>query len=130
MRVWYRWPRMTSARLEIVDHICEAGTHHNNDIWGMTATATWIMDGATGLSAERIFPHAPSDAAWFSAGGMSVKLPACTPTSRPRAPTPRDYPTHAAGSAAGNAARMRCNTLRVQGASKIVNSGHRARQFF
>jgi hypothetical protein len=58
---------MASARLEIIDHICEAGTRHNDDIWGATATAAWIMDGATGLSTKRIFPHAPSDAAWFAA---------------------------------------------------------------
>ena len=58
---------MASARLEIVDHICAAGTHHNDDIWGATATAAWVIDGATGLSAERILPHAPSDAAWFAA---------------------------------------------------------------
>src|SRR5580704_5287723 len=58
---------MAPARLEIIDHICEAGTLHNNDIWGTSATAAWIMDGATGLSDERMFPHAPSDAAWFAA---------------------------------------------------------------
>jgi hypothetical protein len=58
---------MTSARLEIIDHICDAGAQHNDDLWGSVGNAVWIMDGATGLWADRIFPSAPSDAAWFVA---------------------------------------------------------------
>jgi hypothetical protein len=58
---------MASARLDIVDHVCDAGAQHSDDLWGSAGNAAWIMDGATGLSGERIFPDAASDAAWFVA---------------------------------------------------------------
>jgi hypothetical protein len=58
---------MAFSRLEIIDHVCDAGAQHNDDLWGNRDNAVWIMDGATGLSADRIFPDTPSDAAWFVA---------------------------------------------------------------
>src|SRR5437763_142477 len=58
---------MTSARLDIIDHVCDPGARHNDDLWGSVVNAVWIMDGATGLSADRLFPDAASDAAWFVA---------------------------------------------------------------
>src|SRR6185369_7367027 len=58
---------MASVRLDIIDHVCDPGAQHNDDLWGSVGNAVWIMDGATGLSVERMFPDAPSDAAWFVA---------------------------------------------------------------
>lgn len=55
-------------RLEVVDAVSQAGVRHNEDIWGATAQAAWIFDGATG-----IWPHnrfgGPSEAAWLVAQG-------------------------------------------------------------
>jgi hypothetical protein len=43
----------------------DASSTYNDDCWGAVPTAVWILDGATGLSKERLFPAAPSDAQWF-----------------------------------------------------------------
>jgi len=58
---------MAPARFDILDHVCAAGGQHNDDIWGRGDTAVWVLDGATGLSAERILAEGASDAAWFAA---------------------------------------------------------------
>jgi serine/threonine protein phosphatase PrpC len=51
--------------LAISDSGSDAGGTHNDDCWGSVSTAVWILDGATALSKERLFPAAPSDAQWF-----------------------------------------------------------------
>jgi hypothetical protein len=49
----------------IIDSASDPGGICNDDCWGSTASAVWVLDGATGLSKERLFPAAPSDAQWF-----------------------------------------------------------------
>jgi hypothetical protein len=58
---------MTRLRLDIVDHVCDAAGRHGDDLWGRGDNAVWILDGATGLSAERLVAAGASDAAWFAA---------------------------------------------------------------
>jgi hypothetical protein len=58
---------MAPARLAIIDHVCEPGGQHGDDLWGHAENAVWIQDGATGVSAVRMLPDAPSDAAWLVA---------------------------------------------------------------
>jgi hypothetical protein len=53
------------SSLVISDSGSDAGSTYNDDCWGSVPTAVWILDGATGLSKERLFPAAPSDAQWF-----------------------------------------------------------------
>jgi serine/threonine protein phosphatase PrpC len=53
------------SSLAISDSSSHAGGTHNDDCWGSASTAVWILDGATALSQERLFPAAPSDAQWF-----------------------------------------------------------------
>jgi serine/threonine protein phosphatase PrpC len=53
------------SSLAISDSGSDAGGSYNDDCWGSVSTAVWILDGATGLSKERLFPTAPSDAQWF-----------------------------------------------------------------
>ena len=53
-------------RLRIVDAVCEPGAGVNEDRWGAAWDAAWVIDGATGLSAQRRRPG-PSDAAWLAA---------------------------------------------------------------
>jgi uncharacterized protein YlxP (DUF503 family) len=53
------------SSLAISDSGSNAGGTHNDDCWGSVSTAVWILDGATALSKERLFPTAPSDAQWF-----------------------------------------------------------------
>jgi serine/threonine protein phosphatase PrpC len=53
------------SSLAISDSGSDAGGTHNDDCWGSVSTAVWILDGATALSKERLFPAAPSDAQWF-----------------------------------------------------------------
>src|SRR5687768_9779505 len=55
--------------LTIVDCISDPGSGAaavNEDIAGHGSLAAWVLDGATGLSKERLLPG-PSDAAWLSA---------------------------------------------------------------
>ena len=54
------------SSLAIRDSRSDAGGSYNDDCWGAVSTAVWILDGATGLSKERLFPAAPSDAQWFA----------------------------------------------------------------
>ena len=49
----------------ISDSGSDPGSTYNDDCWGSVPTAVWILDGATALSKERLFPAAPSDAQWF-----------------------------------------------------------------
>jgi Protein phosphatase 2C len=53
------------SSLAISDSGSDAGGSYNDDCWGSVSTAVWILDGATALSKERLFPAAPSDAQWF-----------------------------------------------------------------
>ena len=53
------------SSLAISDSGSDAGGTHSDDHWGAVSTAVWILDGATALSRERLFPAAPSDAHWF-----------------------------------------------------------------
>ena len=50
----------------ISDSGSAAGGTHNDDCWGSVGTAVWILDGATDLTKERLFPAALSDAQWFA----------------------------------------------------------------
>jgi Protein phosphatase 2C len=60
---WWKMRQVSS--LAISDSGSDAGGSYNDDCWGSVSTAVWILDGATGLSKERLFPSAPSDAQWF-----------------------------------------------------------------
>jgi hypothetical protein len=51
--------------LRVLEAVSDAGASHNDDWWDHAANAAWILDGATGLSHETLFPRASSDAAWF-----------------------------------------------------------------
>jgi Protein phosphatase 2C len=53
------------SSLAISDSGSDAGGAYNDDCWGSASAAVWILDGATALSQERLFPAAPSDAQWF-----------------------------------------------------------------
>jgi hypothetical protein len=53
-------------RFDLIGSVSEAGTSVNEDRATASAHAAWILDGATGLSAQRLFPG-PSDPAWFAA---------------------------------------------------------------
>jgi len=50
--------------LAVVDAICEPSGAVNEDRWGALENACWVMDGATGLTSERVLPG-PSDALWL-----------------------------------------------------------------
>lgn len=54
-------------RLEILDAVSDAEPRLgrvNEDLWGATESAAWILDGATGIAEERVLPG-PSDARWL-----------------------------------------------------------------
>lgn len=51
-------------KLELVEALCEPGGVHNEDAWGRSGEAFWVLDGATGVG-DRPHIAAPSDAAWF-----------------------------------------------------------------
>jgi len=52
-------------RLQVIEALCEPSGAVNEDRWGARDDkAVWILDGATGLAAERVLPG-PSDARWF-----------------------------------------------------------------
>ena len=63
MKSWWKMQQVSS--LAISDSGSDAGGSYNDDCWGSVSTAVWILDGATGLSKERLFPASPSDAQWF-----------------------------------------------------------------
>jgi len=53
------------GRFERIDSVSEAGKSVNEDRATASPGAAWILDGATGLSPQRLFPG-PSDPAWFA----------------------------------------------------------------
>jgi hypothetical protein len=53
-------------RFDLIDSVSEAGKAVNEDRAAASTRAAWILDGATGLSPQRLFPG-PSDPAWFAA---------------------------------------------------------------
>lgn len=51
---------------KIVDTLSRPSAVHNEDCWGRSGDAVWVMDGATGVwPVQRLSPN--SDAAWFVA---------------------------------------------------------------
>jgi hypothetical protein len=56
----------SSWRLDLMGSVSEAGKSINEDRATASTRAAWILDGATGLSPQRLFPG-PSDPAWFAA---------------------------------------------------------------
>ncbi|HUL06550.1 MAG TPA: protein phosphatase 2C domain-containing protein [Candidatus Acidoferrum sp.] len=53
-------------QFEVIDSVSEAGGSVNEDRAAASGRAAWILDGATGVSPQRLFPG-PSDPAWFAA---------------------------------------------------------------
>lgn len=53
-------------RFELIDTLSLAGQSINEDRATASTRAAWILDGATGLSLQRLFPG-PSDPAWLAA---------------------------------------------------------------
>jgi len=53
-------------RFDLIESVSQAGTSVNEDRATAATRAAWILDGATGLSPQRLFPG-PSDPAWFAA---------------------------------------------------------------
>ena len=58
-------------RFDLLDAVSQAGTSANEDRATATASAAWVLDGATGLSPQRLFPG-PSDPAWFAAAADAL----------------------------------------------------------
>ena len=58
-------------RFDLLDAVSQAGTSVNEDRATATARAAWVLDGATGLSLQRLFPG-PSDPAWFAAAADAL----------------------------------------------------------
>jgi hypothetical protein len=58
-------------RFDLLDAVSQAGTLANEDRATATAGAAWVLDGATGLSPQRLFPG-PSDPAWFAAAADAL----------------------------------------------------------
>lgn len=56
---------MPRRMIRVRDSIRLPGGAVNDDIWGARDDAAWILDGATGLSQQKIFTQAGSDALWF-----------------------------------------------------------------
>lgn len=56
----------SSWRFDLIGSVSEAGKSINEDRATASTRAAWVLDGATGLSAQRLFPG-PSDPAWFAA---------------------------------------------------------------
>lgn len=53
---------MSLSILDSLSHHCGGA---NDDRWGCTASAAWVIDGATSLSGAKALPG-PSEAAWFA----------------------------------------------------------------
>jgi len=64
-------------QFEVIDSVSEAGGSVNEDRAAASERAAWILDGATGVSPQRLFPG-PSDPAWFAAtaDGLLARLTA------------------------------------------------------
>jgi Protein phosphatase 2C len=52
-------------RLQVIEAMCQPAGTINEDRWGAGDGAVWLLDGATGLAAQRVLPG-PSDALWFA----------------------------------------------------------------
>lgn len=55
---------MPQPTLAVIDAVCDASGAVNEDRWGALDAAAWVLDGATGLAAQRLLPG-PSDALWL-----------------------------------------------------------------
>ena len=64
-------PAATPWRFDLIDSVSEAGTSVNEDRATASTGAAWILDGATGVSPQRLFPG-PSDPAWFAAAADAL----------------------------------------------------------
>jgi hypothetical protein len=62
----YVRPAPSPWRFALIDSVSQAGKSINEDRATAATGAAWILDGATGLSPQRLFPG-PSDPAWFAA---------------------------------------------------------------
>jgi hypothetical protein len=51
-------------QLRVVDAVCKPSGSVNEDRWGTIDGAVWVLDGATGLTEQRLLPG-PSDALWL-----------------------------------------------------------------
>lgn len=52
-------------RLSVIEALCEPSAAHNEDAWGRSGQAVWVLDGATGIG-DRPHLAGPTDAAWFA----------------------------------------------------------------
>jgi serine/threonine protein phosphatase PrpC len=52
------------VRLQVIEAVCEPAGAINEDRWGASQDAVWLLDGATGLAEQRVLPG-PSDALWL-----------------------------------------------------------------
>lgn len=55
---------MAPRTLAVVDAVCDAPGAVNEDRWGALESTCWVLDGSTGLTADRVLPG-PSDALWL-----------------------------------------------------------------
>jgi len=62
----YVQPTPSPWRFDLIDSVSQAGKSINEDRATTSTHAAWILDGATSLSPQRLFPG-PSDPAWFAA---------------------------------------------------------------
>jgi len=51
-------------RMQVIEAMCQPAGAVNEDRWGACDGAVWLLDGATGLAAQRVLPG-PSDALWL-----------------------------------------------------------------
>ena len=47
-------------------HCSAGGAHALDDRWGVVGGLAWVLDGATDLSQDVLFPGAQSNASWLS----------------------------------------------------------------
>jgi hypothetical protein len=64
-------PAAAPWRFDLIDSVSEAGRSVNEDRATASMGAAWILDGATGVSPQRLFPG-PSDPAWFAAAADTL----------------------------------------------------------
>jgi serine/threonine protein phosphatase PrpC len=50
--------------LQVIEAMCQPAGTVNEDRWGARDGAVWLLDGATGVAAQRVLPG-PSDALWL-----------------------------------------------------------------
>lgn len=51
-------------RLRVIEAVCQPAGAVNEDRWGASEGAVWVLDGATGIAEQRALPG-PSDALWL-----------------------------------------------------------------